>query len=68
MKTLVIRGPISHEALQFSQAILTDLAGKPWIKTSLKEFLAHDPAEAYDAAELLLQAMRMRVDETGDEN
>ena len=68
MKTLVIRGPISHEALQFSQAILSDLAGKEWIKGSLKEFLAHDPIEACDGARLLLEAMRLRVDETGDES
>lgn len=68
MKTLVIRGPISHEALQFSQAILSDLAGKEWIKASLKEFLSRDPDEAYDGAELLLQAMKMRIDENEGES
>jgi len=66
MSKMTINGPISHEALAFSQAILTDLQGKPWLKAVLREFLSHDPVEACDAAELLLQAMRMRVEETGD--
>ncbi len=68
MKALTVKGPIDREALQFSEAILTDLAGKEWIKGSLKEFLAHDPIEACDGARLLLEAMRLRVDETGDES
>jgi len=68
MKNLTVKGPIDRNTVEFVKGIVNDLSGHPWVKAAVKAGLKDDPDSAVDCAALILKAMQMRVDETGDES